>query len=130
MEVEDSDDWWNLAQTDLDSAKIIYEQEIYYVAAFLCHQALEKGLKSVIILTKGELVKTHILRDLAIMVDAPDDVVYQFRSIDPAITETRYTVKPVRFHDREKCNSLLELTEDLMLWIRKKRESSRSSEDM
>lgn len=83
-------------------------------------------MKSIIIQTKGELIKTHNLPDLAVMLDAPKEVVYQLRSIDPAYTETRCNVKPVRFHTKEQCENMFELTEELMLWIQKKRESSRA----
>jgi hypothetical protein len=72
--------WWEKALIELEYARRNLEMEIFSVAVFLCHQSLEKGFKSMIITKYGEYPKMHSLKDLAMFLDAPLDIIAKCRS--------------------------------------------------
>jgi len=57
--------WFKQALHDLKMARKNISIEGYDIAAFLAHQSIEKLLKSIIILRKNKLPKTHLIDDLA-----------------------------------------------------------------
>jgi len=50
--------WWNLAEDDLEKARILFDNEKYDGAIFFCQQTVEKALKALWILKK----KTEVPR--------------------------------------------------------------------
>lgn len=57
--------WFEQALEDLKSAKILYENERYYLVCFISQQIVEKALKSVIYFNKEDLVLGHSVKKLA-----------------------------------------------------------------
>ena len=57
--------WFDQAFEDLKSAKILFENERYYLVCFLSQQIVEKALKSVIYFNKEDLVLGHSVKKLA-----------------------------------------------------------------
>ncbi len=48
------ENWWKQANRDLLSAENAFKSKDYYVAAFLCQQSVEKGLKALYIKKRKE----------------------------------------------------------------------------
>lgn len=46
---KETENWWKQAEEDLDSAQKNLEIKKYYLVAFLSQQAVEKGLKALIL---------------------------------------------------------------------------------
>ena len=57
--------WFKQALEDLKSAKILFENERYYLVCFISQQIAEKALKSVIYFNKEDLVLGHSVKKLA-----------------------------------------------------------------
>ena len=57
--------WFEQALEDLISAKILFENERYYLVCFISQQIVEKALKSVIYFNKEDLVLGHSVKKLA-----------------------------------------------------------------
>ena len=58
------EEWLRLADEDLQSARVLYKEEIWSHVCFHAQQAIEKALKS-LIETKGRVEKIHDLLELA-----------------------------------------------------------------
>lgn len=61
MRIE-TQEWIDQAEYDLDSAKLMYQGGRYIYTLFMCHLAIEKGLKAYVVENSGETPpKTHDL---------------------------------------------------------------------
>jgi len=58
---EDVNSWLEQSKIDFRSANNCHKSGDYYLAAFMCQQAVEKTLKALHIKNKRELVKVHDL---------------------------------------------------------------------
>ena len=52
--IADTQSWLRYGEADLQAAQTLYRAGHYMAAAFHCHQAVEKGLKAVWVVAKGE----------------------------------------------------------------------------
>ena len=83
-------EWWGQAQEDLDTSHYLYDGNKFEEAAFFCQQAIEKGLKA-IMLTEGERVpKIHDLVVLGEEVDLPLEFQEVCRELCVIYISTRY----------------------------------------
>ena len=65
--------WYDQSREDLKSAKILLDNERYYMVCFVSQQIAEKALKSVIYLNKEDLVLGHSIKKLADWAGQYDD---------------------------------------------------------
>lgn len=117
-------DWWNQAEDDFDAAEYNFQGEKYYVAAFLCQQAVEKGLKALFLQNKkGEVPQSHSLIYLATNTSVPKRFYSFLRELTPKYVDTRYPDAavdlPSRIYDNENTGALLENTREVLQWVRK-----------
>lgn len=109
---EEIKNWWEHAKKDLDSAEKNFAIKDYHLTAFLCHQqAVEKGLKTLLIKKKGQFPKVHDLVDLSKLLNAPRRIIINCGKINPSYTETRY---PDSLRDYSKQDA-----KDILKWIEK-----------
>jgi HEPN domain-containing protein len=116
--------WWAQALADLGAAKVNLSASQYYVCAFLCHQAAEKALKSVIIETLRELPpKDHNLRRLGERLALSEELQAALRRLNPAYTNARYPDAvngvPAEAFDREMAQDHIAYSERVVEWARK-----------
>ncbi|NIR47010.1 HEPN domain-containing protein [candidate division KSB1 bacterium] len=121
---EETKNWWAQAQKDLESARKSLNADLYYVSAFLCQQAVEKGLKALYIQQKKQMPdKTHNLLRLAESVGFPKNKLGLLRSLNPDFVTTRYPDAangiPAEIFDKDIAQDHLEKAEEVMNWIRK-----------
>jgi len=57
--------WFDQANEDLKSSKILLDNERYYLVCFLSQQIVEKALKSVLYYNKENIVLGHSIKQLA-----------------------------------------------------------------
>lgn len=112
------------AEIDLDSAKYNFKGKILDVAALLCQQSVEKGLKALYLKDKGELWKTHDLVKLAILVKAPEDIIKTVNDLNPIYFEDRYPdfsdiIPAKKFSDKE-VDEFIKKAEKAIRWIKTK----------
>jgi len=82
--------WFKQAVHDLEIARKNIPIEGYDIAAFLAHQSIEKLLKSIIIVKKNKLPKTHLIDDLAREINLPEDLIEIINDLTVDYTFSRY----------------------------------------
>ncbi len=117
--------WWNQAEADFDGARFNFDGGKYYIAAFWCQQAVEKALKALFLLEKkGEVPQSHSLIYLATNTSIPERFFSFLKELTPKFIDTRYPDAsvdlPVNIYDQENTRRLLQKSEEVILWIKKK----------
>ncbi len=117
-----ADNWFMQAQSDLSSAKYNFKGKRLDVAAYLCHQSVEKGLKA-LCLKKGKgLLKIHDLVKLGTLTDAPKQIIEICNDLNPIYVEDRYpdfsdTIPAKRFLEVE-IKEFFGKAKEAMKWIK------------
>jgi len=114
--------WWQQALKDLESAEKNLQVEEYYLVAFLCQQAVEKGLKSLYIDRLGESPgATHSLLFLGKKVEIPTEFLTFLRKMTPDFVLARYPDAadgvPYELYDRDIAGERLNFAKKVLEWI-------------
>jgi HEPN domain-containing protein len=115
--------WWELALADLETARKMISAGAYYMAAFLCQQSVEKGLKAVWMVRNRRLApKTHNLLDLAEELSVLSRFESALLRLNPQYVATRYPDAanglPSRNYNEEIARSLLHDADEVIAWCR------------
>ena len=110
------------ARRDLESARIIMENERFEVAAFLCHQSLEKGLKALYLHTRRKRAPaTHSLIDLGTELSAPADLQELMKGMNPDYVVSRYPEAangvPGETYTKKMADQKLAAAKEIWKWI-------------
>ena len=130
MDNNDKVDYWvDLADYDLDSAKVMLNGGKYLYVGFMCHQTVEKVIKAVIArdCAEGEIPpKIHHLSKLAsqagIFVKMSEQQKIFIDNLNPLNIEARYPEYKQQLLSvltDDKCKELITETEALLCWIKK-----------
>jgi len=114
--------WWQQALKDLQSAEKNIQVEEYYLVAFLCQQAVEKGLKALYIDRLGESPgATHSLLFLGKKVEIPAEFLTFLRKMTPDFVLARYPDAadglPYELYDRDIAKERLDFAKKVLEWI-------------
>lgn len=117
--------WLDQAADDFDAAEFNLRGGKYYVAAFLCQQAVEKALKALFLSEKkGEVPQSHSLIYLATNTGVPKRFYSFLRELTPKYVDTRYPDAavdlPSRIYDLENTQGVLEKSREVLEWISKR----------
>ena len=120
--------WWKQALKDLEAAEINLRNKIYYVAAFLSQQAVEKALKALFIKKlKKSPGSTHSLIYLGKEVNIPDNLIENLRKLTPDFVISRYPditqTLPYELYDEKTAKEKIELAREVLKWIEKQLKS-------
>jgi HEPN domain-containing protein len=115
--------WIDQSNDDFDGALFNYEGGKYYIAAFLCQQAVEKALKALFLdEKKGEVPQSHSLIYLATNTSVPDKFLSFLRELTPKYVDTRYPDAsvdlPSRIYDKENTKGILDKSGEVLAWIK------------
>jgi HEPN domain-containing protein len=123
-----SDYWFELADYDIETAKAMLSSKRYLYVGFMCHQTIEKALKAVIARScvEGEFPpKIHDLSRLAVLADiihAMSEEQQDFiETLNPLSIQARYPAYKDKLYTtltHEKCQELVDSTEELLCWIK------------
>ncbi|MFB6294224.1 MAG: HEPN domain-containing protein [Candidatus Nanohaloarchaea archaeon] len=114
---EETREWLERADGDLESAGRTLDIGEERVAMFLCHQAAEKALKAVMIEEDGEYPYTHDLVRLA-PAETDDDIKHVLGQLNTVYTGVRYPDEDDTAVDDPA--AVYNTTEELLQWIRKR----------
>lgn len=118
---KETNNWWMQAKRDLTSAKNSLKSKDYYMVAFLCQQAVEKSLKTLILHTKREFYPSHSLIYLGKSVGIPHTFHSFLRELTPQYTISRYPNAagevPFELYDEEMASKFLKKSEEVFQWI-------------
>jgi len=116
--------WTKQGRRELESAERALGSGDYYLVAYLCHQAVEKMLKGLILHNRMEPPPhTHSLMRLGALVDIPKAHGECLRSLTPHYMLSRYPdasgEPPYELYTREKAESILKEAKEVIGWIEK-----------
>lgn len=124
--------WLEYAKADLEAAEVLTKHPkskySYQLAVLHCHQAIEKILKTVIVLNKEEIYKIHDLVRLSELSDLklPQEFQVYIKEINVHYQPSRYPDisyqgKSLKYdYNKENAVYNLKKTQKLFLWIEKK----------
>jgi len=117
--------WLQQSKDDFDAAKFNFNGGKYYVAAFLCQQAVEKALKALFLSeNKGAAPQSHSLIYLATNTSTPERFFSFLRELTPKFVDTRYPDAsidiPSRIYDKENTKTIVSRSEEVIEWAQKK----------
>ena len=118
--------WIELAEYDLETARVMLEGRRYLYVGFMCHQVIEKTLKSYFVSVLSDNPPyTHNLTILAKKSDIYDFFTEDQKDfidlLEPLNIQARYpTVKEKLFESlsKERCMKIIKETEELFIWIK------------
>jgi len=119
--------WLKQSLEDLDTARVLLNNNKYYASAFYSHQAAEKALKA-LLLYFGKDVKTH---DLSKMLDIikeevnlnVEEIKKEALKLNPNYTISRYpdaaNSLPYLLYDKKDAEEYLKMAEKIVNWVKK-----------
>ena len=119
-------DWLNSAEDDLETAEVLFKQEIFYACAFYCQQSSEKALKALFIHKFKKGTQLHNLIGLAKELGVPQEILSSTKRLNPHYVQTRYpdvaNAIPKDAYDDEIAQELIEEAKKVFEWAEKQTE--------
>ena len=113
--------WWKLAEKDLDAAQYNHEGKKYYVAVFLCEQAVEKALKALWLKEKNaEIPKVHDLLFFFKELNIPEKFRTTCEDLTGSYIGTRYPTEIDLRFSKEDVAVLLNITKEIIKWVKER----------
>lgn len=119
--------WIELADYDIDTAKVMLIGKRYLYVGFMCHQAIEKALKAAIANLNEETVppKTHDLVKLAkncnlysLICESQKDILDILLPLNIEARYPSYKEMLLKQLSDSTCENILAETEGILLWIK------------
>ena len=118
-------DWLEQADYDYETALYMFQGDRYVYAVFLCHLAIEKALKGLVLKASNiQPPKTHSLIQLTKKagLNPPENIGHFLVNLDQASIPTRYpedltTVKKI--YTKDKTEEILSKTKEILTWLKK-----------
>lgn len=120
--------WVDLAEYDLETAKVMLESRRFLYVGFMAHQSIEKILKAYFVKVQGKTPPfTHNLSSLVSRAELKklisEKQLELIDILDPLNIEARYPTHKeqlLRSLSEERCRDILEETKELLTWIKSK----------
>lgn len=112
--------WFISAERDLKKARDNFNIGHYDLTSFLCQQAVEKALKSLLIKQTNKFPKIHDLVRLGNLVNVDKDLLENCKKLTTVYTENRYPDVSVEEYTKEESEDDIEITEKILKWVKKK----------
>lgn len=121
--------WLEGADYDLQTARAMLETKRYLYVGFMCHQAVEKALKGLLVSRKPEedLPYIHKLVRLANLSGISEEMTEAQLSLldllSPMNIEARYPMYKERLLTsltEVKCSTMIQETEAMLIWLKSK----------
>jgi len=118
--------WIDMAEYDLETARIMLKGKRFLYVGFMCHQVVEKILKGYYVFIKKENPPyTHNLNYLASQSGIYDKMTEKQKDfidlLEPLNVEARYPTHKERLMlslSDERCKEIIQKTEGLYQWIK------------
>ena len=111
--------WIKKAKDDLKKANDNFNIKNFDLASFLCQQAVEKGMKALILQKESKIIKTHDLLFLAERIHLPEDLRGTCKELTLMYVYTRYPDTAEVKDIKNKAQKYLTFTEVILKWIKK-----------
>ncbi|MCL2672128.1 MAG: HEPN domain-containing protein [Clostridiales bacterium] len=117
--------WLEMAEYDIESARVMQNGGRYLYVGFLCHLTAEKALKAVIARDGTIPLKTHTLARLAelaglieILTDTQKILLNELHPLNIEARYSAYKDKIAAILNHDYCEKLIERMEVFLLWIK------------
>jgi len=119
--------WLKQSLEDLDTAKVLLNNNKYYASAFYSHQAAEKALKA-LLLYFGKDIKTHDLNKMLDIIKEEvnlnvEEIRKEALKLNPNYTISRYpdaaNSLPYLLYDKKDAEEYLKMAEKIINWVKK-----------
>lgn len=118
---EEIANWLKQANKDLEVAEKNFKIKEYYISAFLCQQAIEKGLKAVILFKSKEKPVWHSLVKLGNLARVPENFFSKLKLLSPQYFLSRYpdASEDVQYelYDEKITEEFLNISKEILKWI-------------
>jgi len=120
--------WIDLAEYDLKTAKSMLKTKRFLYVGFMCHQVIEKMFKALYVNKYKEVAPyTHNIARLAEKPGVYKSLTEEQKDfldlLGPLNIESRYPKNKDKLIDQldyDQCYNLIEQSEEMLLWIKKK----------
>ena len=113
--------WLKQANRDCEVAEKNFNLKEYYAAAFWAQQAVEKGLKALILEKTKEKALGHSLVYLGKIASVPENFISKLKKLSPQYFLARYPDAsedtPFELYDSEITKELVEISKEVLGWI-------------
>jgi len=118
---EEVKNWLKQANKDFEVAEKNFNLKEYYISVFLCQQAIEKGLKAVILEKRKEKALGHSLVQLGREANIPEKFVSHLKRLSPQYFLARYPDAsedvPFELYDEKISKEFIFNSKEVLLWI-------------
>ena len=118
---EEINNWIKQANRDLEVAIKNFEIKEYYSSVFWCQQAIEKGLKAVILFKTKEKSFGHSLVQLGKIAKVPQEFITKLKKLSPQYFLARYPDAsedvPFELYDEKITKEFLDISKEVSEWI-------------
>ncbi len=120
--------WVDIAEYDLETARVMLETKRFLYVGFMCHQVIEKILKALWVSVQNEIPPyTHNLMLLAkeskiysLLSEKQINFIQKLRPLNVESRYPEYKEKIFKSLNEKKCRDILKDTEELFQWIKAK----------
>lgn len=116
-------DWLLQAEADLKAALDNITTKNFHISVQASQQAVEKGLKAIILQENNEIPKTHNLFTLAKKIKTPPHILDLCSKLNPIFHESRYPDAtpqiPAKHFTKDKAEHFLNIAKEVTAWIQK-----------
>jgi HEPN domain-containing protein len=113
--------WIEQANKDLEVAEKTFKIREYYYAVFWCQQAVEKGLKAVVLDQTKDKVMGHALVQLGKEAKVQEDFISKLKKLSPQYFLARYPDAsedvPYELYDEKITKEFLDIATEVLAWI-------------
>jgi HEPN domain-containing protein len=119
--------WFKQAREDLSTAEVNFVGKKYYAAVFFCQQAMEKGMKAIVLARSknpmNEAMTSHSLIFIGKEAKIPAEFHTFLRQLSPHYVVSRYPEAgreiPSELYDENIAGDFLKKSKEVMTWIEK-----------
>lgn len=112
--------WWKIAADDAEKAQILFKNKKYDGAIFYCQQAVEKGLKALLLRQQERIPKIHDLVRLGKEVSLPEALLNYCKELTSGYIYSRYPDVDEEPNLDQVSKDFLNFAQEILLWIEKK----------
>jgi len=111
--------WWKYAESDLKTAKYLFEGKKFKDSSFYCQQAVEKALKASLLKKNKKIVKIHDLVKLARELNLTEEIIKDCERLTIVYVDTRYPDIGSKQYTKNETSEDIKVAERIIKWIKK-----------
>ena len=116
---EEAERWWKYSESDVKTAKYLFEGKKYKDASFYCQQAVEKALKALLLKRGKKIIKVHDLVKLAKVLNLGEELIKDCERLSIVYIDTRYPDIGTKQYTKNETSEDIKIAKKVVKWIKK-----------